>query len=150
MELQDRGSGWVAHPAITDNCIQMGPMTGVVEALTAPPGSKIDTATRVVGGLGAFCAQAFPGRGLALTAAQRAPIAADGSISTHHWLMGGGNSRVLSICDLQVCCRPALIFNRRDNVLYHCSRCVEQVPTTINFHTAAARIVAAMTLAFLL
>ena len=102
MELQDRGSGWVAHPAITDNCIQMGPMTGVVEALTAPPGSKVDSATRVVGGLGAFHAQAYPKRGLAMAAAQRAPIASDGSIYTHHWLMGEGDSRVLSISGLQV------------------------------------------------
>ena len=102
MELQDRGSGWVAHPAITDTCIQMGPMTGVVEALTAPPGSTTDSATRVVGGVAAFRAQAYPQRGLALAAAQRAPIAPDGSIHTHHWLMGGGDSRVLSISDLQV------------------------------------------------
>ena len=57
MELQDRGSGWIAHPAVTDNAIQMGPMTGVVEALTAPPGTKVDSATRVVGGLAAFRAQ---------------------------------------------------------------------------------------------
>ena len=57
MELQDRGAGWIAHPAVTDNAIQMGPMTGVVEALTAPPGTKVDSATRVVGGLAAYRAQ---------------------------------------------------------------------------------------------
>ena len=46
-----KGSGYVAHPAITDNCMQLGPIT----ALDDSPG--VDEVTRVVTGLSAFHAR---------------------------------------------------------------------------------------------
>ena len=50
LELQGRGSGWVAHPAVTDNALQLGPATGDV--------GKEDDAdvTRVVAGMAAYVA----------------------------------------------------------------------------------------------
>ena len=50
LEQQGRGSGWVAHPAVTDNALQLGPATGDV--------GKEDDAdvTRVVAGMAAYVA----------------------------------------------------------------------------------------------
>jgi hypothetical protein len=50
LEQQGRGSGWVAHPAVTDNALQLGPATGDV--------GKEDVAdvTRVVAGMAAYVA----------------------------------------------------------------------------------------------
>lgn len=54
LEEQSKGSGYVAHPAVTDNCMQLGPITGALEAVQ----SGIDKGkTRVVAGLAAFCAR---------------------------------------------------------------------------------------------
>lgn len=48
LHLRNRGSGWVAHPAVIDNALQLGPATGDV--------GKEDDAnvTRVVAGMAAY------------------------------------------------------------------------------------------------
>ena len=51
LEQQQRGSGYIAHPAVTDNCMQLGPMTAALEA------SATSSTTRVVAGLAAFLAR---------------------------------------------------------------------------------------------
>lgn len=50
LEQQQKGSGFIAHPAVTDNCMQLGPMTGALEAAN----SDTSNTTRVVAGLAAF------------------------------------------------------------------------------------------------
>ena len=54
LERQQKGSGYVAHPAVTDNCMQLGPMTGALEAADS---SAAAGTTRVVAGLAAFLAR---------------------------------------------------------------------------------------------
>lgn len=99
VERPNRNGGWVANPAVTDNCIQLGPMTGAIEALL---GKNTESATRVVGGVAAFCSQQYPERGQPFVAAERAPSAADGSIYTSHWLLHARQQPALAIHDLQV------------------------------------------------
>lgn len=55
LERQQKGSGYVAHPAVTDNCMQLGPMTGALEA--AGSSAAAGGTTRVVAGLAAFLAR---------------------------------------------------------------------------------------------
>ena len=43
-----KGSGYIAHPAIIDNCMQLGPITAINDA------QGIDEVTRIVAGLSAF------------------------------------------------------------------------------------------------
>jgi hypothetical protein len=52
LEMQHKGSGYTAHPAVTDNCMQLGPMTGLLEA-----DASSQRKTRVVASLAAFCAR---------------------------------------------------------------------------------------------
>ena len=51
LEQQQRGSGYTTHPAVTDNCMQLGPMTAALEP------SATSGTTRVVAGLAAFLAR---------------------------------------------------------------------------------------------
>lgn len=134
LEQQQKGTGYVAHPAVTDNSMQLGPMTGVLQggAAAARQGT-----TRVVAGLSAFharcacdsitaiCAascpslqtarkqtqryfkkmglcRAYPKRGAAWAALERAPMSVDGSISSSHWLGSHTGSSALTIKGLQV------------------------------------------------
>ncbi len=48
LEAQLKGSGYLGHPAVTDNCMQLGPGTAALGS------SQAHQATRVVAGLGAF------------------------------------------------------------------------------------------------
>lgn len=51
LEAQLKGSGYIGHPAVTDNCMQLGP-------ITASQGtSNHEGVTRVVAGLSAFHAR---------------------------------------------------------------------------------------------
>ena len=54
LERQQKGSGYIAHPAVTDNCMQLGPMTGALEAAGS---SDTKSTTRIVVGLAAFLAR---------------------------------------------------------------------------------------------
>ncbi len=49
LETQQKGSGYVGHPAVTDSCMQMGPVT----ACQGTPNNE--GMTRVVASLSAFC-----------------------------------------------------------------------------------------------
>lgn len=51
LEQQQKGAGYIAHPAVTDNSMQLGPMTGALEGGAAA--AKSGT-TRVVAGLAAY------------------------------------------------------------------------------------------------
>ena len=55
LERQQKGSGYIAHPAVTDNCMQLGPMTGALEAAASSAAPK--NTTRVVAGVAAFLAR---------------------------------------------------------------------------------------------
>lgn len=46
-----KGSGYIAHPAIIDNCMQLGPITAIDDA------QGVNEVTRVVAGLSAFHAR---------------------------------------------------------------------------------------------
>ncbi len=48
LEAQLKGSGYIGHPAVTDNCMQLGPGTAALSS------SQAQQTTRVVAGLGAF------------------------------------------------------------------------------------------------
>ncbi|KAK9803996.1 hypothetical protein WJX72_011444 [[Myrmecia] bisecta] len=95
LEQQQKGADYIAHPGITDNCMQLGPATGGL-GLTQP----LSPATRVVAGLAAFHVQAYPKRGSGHAAMRRSPIGPDRVINTCHWLMGP-NGACLSIDNLQ-------------------------------------------------
>lgn len=81
--------------------MQLGPGAAALEAADSP--SKEASATRVVAGLEAFHAQAFPKRGLGWAVMERSPMGTDGSISTSHWLLEGSVAgHNLHIRNLQV------------------------------------------------
>ena len=46
-----KGSGYIAHPAVTDNCMQLGPITAIDDT------QGVDEITRIVAGLSAFHAR---------------------------------------------------------------------------------------------
>ena len=48
LETQLKGSGYIGHPAVTDNCMQLGPGTAILSS------AHVQQATRVVVGLSAF------------------------------------------------------------------------------------------------
>ena len=99
---QHPGDGYQLHPAVTDACMQLGPMAGAAQAAadakplnpTSSGGETLGRAagsTRVVAGLAALQAG---GGGAAGGAAAWAAGAlgrprADGSIASSHWVLGG-------------------------------------------------------------
>ena len=48
LEAQLKGSGYIAHPAVTDNCMQLGPGTAALDS------SNAKHTTRIVAGLSAY------------------------------------------------------------------------------------------------
>lgn len=78
--------GFMGHPAIMDNVLQLGPATGDV-------GKEDDVdATRVVAGMDVFILGDTTMRNLkgsTPTSTERAPMAENGTIFTNHWLLGG-------------------------------------------------------------
>ena len=94
-------SGFLGHPAVMDNALQLGPATGDV--------GKEDDAevTRVVAGISAFVVSdarkklSRPGFAATPTATERAPMAADGTIFTNHWLLGGVDTHSVFVMNLQ-------------------------------------------------
>ena len=104
------GSGFHAHPAVTDNCMQLGPMLGALQALSADVPRQRDV-TRVVAGLAGFFVAGMPGRGCAAAAADMR-AGEDGSVDSCHSLLGG-SIRSLAIVNLQVpLMMPVHIFSR--------------------------------------
>ena len=101
MEQQARGQGFISHPAVIDNCMQLGPALGALDSLASRQ-QALRTATRVVAGLHAFTAVRFPSRGLAFAAAEMLPPAANWDILTSHWLIGSAGQKSLVIRNLEV------------------------------------------------
>ena len=98
VDTSRQASGFGAHPAVVDNCMQLGPVSGRL-GLT---GEESTPGTRVIGGIGAFLvAPAARGCPSAWAAAERAPAAADGTVCSSHWLTGAEGLR-LQLQDLQV------------------------------------------------
>lgn len=97
MERSHMDMGYTAHPAVSDNCIQLGPATGL-------EGHEPDAVmtTRVVGGMAAFRALPYNPHGPNWTATERAPANAANSIMTSHWMRSGHEPCNLTICDLEV------------------------------------------------
>ena len=95
-----RAAGFGAHPAVTDNCMQLGPVSGklgITDEASAGGG------TRVIGGIASFLvAPAADEEQSVWAAAERAPAAADGTVCSSHWLVGAEAMR-LQLRDLQVC-----------------------------------------------
>ena len=95
-------SGFGAHPAVVDNCMQLGPVSGRLGL----PSEESTPATRVIGGIGAFlAAPAVRENPSTWAAAERAPAAADGTVRSSHWLTGAEGLR-LQLQDLQVRAKP--------------------------------------------
>lgn len=91
------GAGFLGHPAVVDNALQLGPATGDV--------GKEDDAdvTRVVAGISAFAVgerPLYPSSSVS-TATERAPMAEDGTIFTTHWLLREGQGHGVHVMDLQ-------------------------------------------------
>lgn len=94
-------TGFLGHPAVMDNALQLGPATGDI--------GKEDDAevTRVVAGISAFVVSNSqkklerPGFIGVPTVTERAPMAANGTIYTSHWLLGEGNVHSVHVLDLQ-------------------------------------------------
>lgn len=97
---QRPGDGYLLHPAVTDACMQLGPMVGAAQAAAETlsptraggqlPGPAAGS-TRVVAGLAAL--QAGSGGAAGGTAVWAAgalgrPLA-NGSITSSHWVLGG-------------------------------------------------------------
>ena len=98
LEQRHMDMGYTAHPAVSDNCIQLGPATGMEGQ---EPDAKMTT-TRVVGGMAAFRALPYNPHGPNWTATERAPANAANSIMTSHWMRSGHEPCNLTICDLEV------------------------------------------------
>ena len=98
VDTRQEGSGFGTHPAVLDNCMQLGPVSGGL-------GSADDQATggtRIVGGIAAFLvAPAAQRERSSWAAAERAPAAADGLVCSSHWLLGHEGGRI-HLRDLQV------------------------------------------------
>lgn len=101
LERQARGAGFISHPAVIDNCMQMGPGIGVLAAKREEP-----PLTRVVAGLAGFQSQRFPQRGAAFAVAEMLPLLPGGDIYTGHWMLGASGGRSLAIRDLKVALSP--------------------------------------------
>lgn len=94
-------SGFLGHPAIVDNALQLGPATGDV--------GKEDDAevTRVVAGISAFVVgksqnkKTKTGFVATPTATERKPMAVDGTIITNHWLLSDDKASSVFVMDLQ-------------------------------------------------
>ena len=104
MEQQARGQGFISHPAVIDNCMQLGPALGALDSLASRQ-PALRAATRVVAGLHAFTAVRFPSRGLAFAAAEMLPPASKRDVLTSHWLIGDGGQKSLVIRNIEV--RPS-------------------------------------------
>ena len=100
LEKKGRGSGFISHPAVVDNCMQMGPAIGALAAKQMLAQEK--AVTRVVAGLEGFHGIKFPDRGFAFSASEMMPQGANGDIYTSHWLMGISGEKSLTIKDLKV------------------------------------------------
>ena len=99
---QRPGDGYLLHPAITDACMQLGPMAGAAQA-AAEAGTLIPTSaggetprssgglTRVVAGLAALQAGSGGAAGgvAAWAAGTLGRPRADGSMTSSHWVLGG-------------------------------------------------------------
>ncbi len=102
VDTSRRASGFGAHPAVVDNCMQLGPVSGRLGLI----GEESTAGTRVIGGIGAFLvAPAAREDPSPWAAAERAPAAADGAVCSSHWLTGAEGLR-LQLQDLQVCIMP--------------------------------------------
>ena len=94
-------SGFLGHPAVMDNALQLGPATRDV-------GKEDDKeVTRVVAGISAFVVSNSqkklekPGFMEQPTFTERAPMAADGTIFTSHWLLGEKEGHSVHVLNLQ-------------------------------------------------
>ena len=105
LERSARGSGFRGHPAVIDNCMQLGPMIGALnDALAArdPSRPQPDKKTRVVGAMAGFHTFGMPQRGFAFAATEMQPQGPDEEIYTSHWIMGAAGNKTLTIRDLKV------------------------------------------------
>ena len=94
-----RGSGFICHPAVVDNSMQMGPAIG---ALAATSEEKAKALTRVVAGLAGYHGLKLPDRHQAFCASEMMPPGPNGEIYTSHWIMGLSGQKALVIKDLKV------------------------------------------------
>ena len=107
VDTSRRASGFGAHPAVTDNCMQLGPVSGRLGFT----GEESTPGTRVIGGIRAFlvapaaCDDPSP-----WAAAERAPASSDGTVCSSHWLTGVEGLR-LQLQDLQVCFRMVQVIH---------------------------------------
>lgn len=120
------GDGYLLHPAVTDACMQLGPMAGIAQAAASPGSETLNSntltleiqapahygparrVTRVVAGLAALQAGGGSPAGDAAGGAERGAAAwavgalgrplLDRSTCSSHWLLSGA----LAIDDLQV------------------------------------------------
>ena len=114
VETSQRASGFGAHPAVTDNCMQLGPVSGGL-GITDVPSTD---GTRVIGGIAAFVvASIAPEERSAWAAAERAPPATDGTVYSSHWLRGAEGMR-LQLNNLQVRAGLPRIFDSHDVAPY--------------------------------
>ena len=99
LEQSRRGSGFINHPAVVDNCMQMGPAIGALASMTE---DKSKALTRVVAGLAGFHGVKLPDRHQAFCASEMMPPGPDEEIYTSHWILGGNGEKALVIKDLKV------------------------------------------------
>lgn len=95
-----RGSGFISHPAVIDNSMQMGPAIGAIFGSKEPAEKAV---TRVVAGLEAYHAFKFPDGKFTVAASDMQPQTSSGDIYTSHWLIGRSAQKALCITDLKVC-----------------------------------------------
>lgn len=99
LERSRRGSGFISHPAVVDNCMQMGPAIGALASMSE---DKSKALTRVVAGLAGFHGSKLPDRHQAFCASEMMPQGPDGEIYTSHWILGKSGEKALVIKELKV------------------------------------------------
>lgn len=99
LEKKKRGSGFITHPAVVDNAMQMGPAIGALASMSE---DKSKALTRVVAGLSGYHGSKLPDRHSAFCASEMMPQGPDGEIYTSHWIIGAYGQKSLVIRDLKV------------------------------------------------
>lgn len=99
LEQSRRGAGFISHPAVVDNCMQMGPAIGALASMSE---DKSKALTRVVAGLAGFHGTKLPDRHQAFCASEMMPQGPSGEIYTSHWILAEDREKALIIKDLKV------------------------------------------------
>ncbi len=98
-ERANKGSGFVFHPAVVDNAVQLGPLLAPLGMPTRADGKK--GGARVLAAVAGLLAAPAPERQAVWAAAEKLPLGPSGTLHISHWIVNDRGAG-LAIRDLQV------------------------------------------------